>query len=260
MINALGVLGWGIGGLEAESIMLGEPSMVNVPRVIGLEVKGSLSTQATATDIALKVAESLRRIGVVDCFVELFGEGYSKLSVADRATIASMAPEYGATSVFCPVDDNTLDYLIHTGRASSVKQVELYCRRQGLFAATPTLAITYDEVVTLDLSSIRKSVAGPSRPEQRMDLEAAKQTISTEADERDDRRFEVEGAGHSIGDGDVVHRTRQFRVAPTRQIHETSCWQAFWPETHWPEGSACRHTSKPRSRRVRARSWLVSRV
>ena len=205
MINALGVLGWGIGGLEAESIMLGEPSMVNVPRVIGLEVKGSLSTQATATDIALTVAESLRRIGVVDCFVELFGEGYSKLSVADRATIANMAPEYGATSVFCPVDDNTLDYLIHTGRAPEhVKQVELYCRQQGLFAATPTSAITYDEVVTLDLSSVRKSVAGPSRPEQRMDLEAAKEIISTEADERDDRRFDVEGAGHSIGDGDVI--------------------------------------------------------
>ena len=116
MINALGIMGWGIGGLEAEALLFGETTPVNVPRVIGLEITGTPSDDITATDIALVVAERLRAIGVVDTFVELFGSGYGALSVADRATIANMAPEYGSTMVFCPVDARTIEYLVQTGR------------------------------------------------------------------------------------------------------------------------------------------------
>ena len=172
MINGLGVLGWGIGGLEAEAIMFGESTAVNVPRVIGLEVKGSLADHLTATDVALTVAEKLRAVGVVDCFVEMFGSGYDALSVADRGTIANMSPEYGSTSVFCPCDENTLRYLRETGRTPEhVSLVEAYNRAQGLwFDANEANSFEFEEVVELDLSKIGRSVAGPSRPEQRLDL------------------------------------------------------------------------------------------
>jgi len=205
MINALGVLGWGIGGLEAEAIMFGEAATVNVPRVIGLEITGRLDGDLMATDVALTVAEKLRALGVVDCFVELFGPGYDSLSVPDRGTIANMAPEYGATSVFCPVDRNTVRYLKETGRpADHVAFVEEYCRAQGLWAETPDDAIAYDAVVTLDLGAVARSVAGPSRPEQRIDLAAAATTLGREEETADARRAPVAGRGHTIGDGDVI--------------------------------------------------------
>ncbi len=206
MINGLGVLGWGIGGLEAEAIMFGDSTAVNVPRVIGLEVKGRLADDATATDIALTVAEKLRAIGVVDCFVEMFGAGYANLSVADRATIANMAPEYGSTTVFCPCDDNTLRYLSETGRsADHVSQAEAYNRAQGLwFDADESRSIEFDAVVELDLSRIGRSVAGPSRPEQRMDLDAATAQLTSTEERRAARRVPVPGKSYTIGDGDVI--------------------------------------------------------
>ena len=175
MINGLGVLGWGIGGLEAEAIMFGEATTLNVPRVVGLEITGRLDDALTATDIVLTVTEKLRAVGVVDCFVELFGPGYRHLTVADRATIANMAPEYGATCVFCPTDDNTIRYLAETGRsAEHTSMVEAYNRAQALWAEAGDSAIAYDEVVSLDLGNVKRSVAGPSRPEQRLDLADAK--------------------------------------------------------------------------------------
>ncbi|MEO1552162.1 MAG: aconitase family protein, partial [Pseudomonadota bacterium] len=206
MINGLGVLGWGIGGLEAEAIMFGESTMVNVPRVIGLEVTGSLADHLTATDVALSVAEKLRAIGVVDCFVELFGSGYAALSVADRGTIANMSPEYGSTCVFCPCDDNTLRYMRETGRASShVALVEAYNRAQGLwFDPSAANGFEFDAVVQLDLSKIGRSVAGPSRPEQRLDLSAATSKLTSEEERTAARRVPVPGRDHTIGDGDVI--------------------------------------------------------
>jgi len=205
MINGLGVLGWGIGGLEAEAIMFGETTAVNVPRVVGLEVTGTPSETITATDMALAVAEKLRALGVVDSFVELFGTGYSRLSVGDRSTIANMAPEYGATSVFCPVDANTLTYLRGTGRAADhVRTVEAYCRGQGLWADGVDKSIEYDDVVALDLSKLGRSVAGPSRPEQRIDLADVAPALALDGEREAPRRVPVEGAAHDIGDGDVI--------------------------------------------------------
>ncbi len=206
MINGLGVLGWGIGGLEAEAIMFGESTAVNVPRVIGLEVRGSLADHLTATDVALTVAEKLRAIGVVDCFVEMFGTGYRALSVADRATIANMSPEYGSTSVFCPCDDNTLRYMRETGRTPEhVDLVEAFHRAQGLwFDESDANKFEFDEVVELDLSKIGRSVAGPSRPEQRLDLGAATAQLTSEDERSAARRVPVPGKAHTIGDGDVI--------------------------------------------------------
>jgi len=209
MINGLGVLGWGIGGLEAEAIMFGETTAVNVPRVVGLEVTGSPSDTITATDMALTVAEKLRALGVVDSFVELFGASYPRLSVGDRSTIANMAPEYGATSVFCPVDDNTIRYLRGTGRREDrVRIVEAYTRAQGLWAngsdGTDTRAVEYDHVVELDLSKIRRSVAGPSRPEQRIDLADVAPALALDGERDKARRVPVKGAPYDIGDGDVI--------------------------------------------------------
>ncbi len=202
MINALGIMGWGIGGLEAEALLFGETSPVNVPKVIGLELTGSPSDDITATDIALVVAEKLRAIGVVDTFVELFGEGYGALSVADRATIANMAPEYGSTMVFCPVDERTMGYLHQTGRGEHAYRTEAYCRTQSLWVDGVDAAIEYEQTVTLNLSAIGRSVSGPSRPEQRIDLADATKTLTLEGET--DRRFPVEGADHDIGDGDVI--------------------------------------------------------
>ena len=206
MVNGVGVLGWGIGGLEAEGIMLGEAATVNVPRVVGVEIMGVLPHTATATDIALALAERLRAIGVVDCFVELFGASYHRLSVADRGTIANMAPEYGATSVFCPVDDNTLAYLLQTGRnPQHVANVEAFCRAQQLwYPEVDASTIAFDDVVTLDLGSLGRSVAGPSRPEQRIALTDASASLANPTDTTPERRYPVTGTEHDLGDGDVV--------------------------------------------------------
>ncbi|MFV0492558.1 MAG: aconitate hydratase AcnA [Pseudorhodobacter sp.] len=201
MINALGVTGWGIGGLEAEGLLFGETTAVNVPRVIGLEVTGSPSHDITATDIALVITEKLRAIGVVDSFVELFGKSYDRLAVGDRATIANMSPEFGSTQVFCPVDANTIRYLRETGRDEQAIRAEAYCRVQAMWAEGAD-TIEYDKVVTLDLSKIGRSVSGPARPEQRIDLGAATATLTTGAEAA--HRVPVEGTDHDIGDGDVI--------------------------------------------------------
>lgn len=203
MINGLGVLGWGIGGLEGEALMFGECSAVNVPKVIGLEVMGDLSHDVTATDVALTVAEKLRAHGVVDRFVEMFGPSYGQLSVADRATIANMSPEYGSTCVFCPVDANTIRYLRETGRAPEhVRRTEAYCRGQDMWSEGAAPGVHYDEVITLNLGRIGRSVAGPSRPEQRIDLAKASATLRRDGEVA--RRVPVKGADHDIGDGDVI--------------------------------------------------------
>ncbi|MCB1969173.1 MAG: aconitate hydratase AcnA [Geminicoccaceae bacterium] len=202
MINALGVTGWGIGGLEAEGLLFGETTAVNVPRVIGLEVTGTPSHAITATDIALVVTEKLRALGVVDTFIEMFGTGYERLNVADRATIANMSPEYGSTQVFCPVDRNTIRYLRETGRTAQAVRAEAYCKAQGMWADGMDAAIEYDSVVTLDLARIGRSISGPARPEQRIDLADVSSRLTSPAEAS--RRVVIEGAGHDIGDGDVI--------------------------------------------------------
>ncbi len=205
MINALGILGWGIGGLEAEALLFGEASALNVPEVVGLRITGTPSHAITATDIALVIAETLRAHGVVDKFVELFGPSYRHLSVADRATIANMAPEYGSTVVFCPVDDNTLRYLRETGRGDDhAHRTEAYCKTQQMWLDQDAADADYDAVIELDLSKIGRSVSGPSRPEQRIDLVSATGTLALKDEVKTARRVQVEGEDHDIGDGDVI--------------------------------------------------------
>src|SRR5437899_416915 len=174
MINGLGVLGWGVGGIEAEAGMLGQPLSMLVPQVVGFKLRGELPEGATATDLVPTVTELLRKSGVVGKFVEYFGEGLASLPVADRATIGNMSPEYGATCGFFPVDEQTLAYLRLTGRsAERVALVEAYCKENLLWHDADTHA-EYTHVVELDLSTIEPSIAGPRRPQDRVPLAAAR--------------------------------------------------------------------------------------
>ena len=171
MINGLGVLGWGVGGIEAEAAMLGQPLVIVAPEVVGVRLDGRLPEGTTATDLVLTVTQRLRRHGVVDKFVEFFGPGLAQLSLPDRATIANMAPEYGATVGFFPVDDETLRYLRLSGRSEeALDLVERYCREQRLFRTAETPDPAYSEVVDLALDSIEASLAGPKRPQDRVPL------------------------------------------------------------------------------------------
>src|SRR5881296_1155343 len=171
MVNALGVFGWGVGGIEAEAAMLGQPSSMLIPEVIGFRLHGRLSEGATATDLVLTVTEMLRKKGVVGKFVEFYGSGLSTLSVPDRATIGNMAPEYGATVGIFPVDQETLRYLEFTGRPKEqVQLVEAYMKEQGLFHSGTTVEPVYSDTLSLDLSTVEPSLAGPRRPQDRVSL------------------------------------------------------------------------------------------
>jgi aconitate hydratase len=178
MVNGLGVLGWGVGGIEAEAAMLGQPMSMLIPQVVGMRLHGKLREGTTATDLVLTVTEILRKKGVVGKFVEFFGPGVAALALADRATIANMAPEYGATCGIFPVDAETLRYLTFSGRpAEQVALVEAYAREQGLFHEPGTPEAEYSDVVDLDLASVEPSVAGPKRPQDRVGLYKAKKSF-----------------------------------------------------------------------------------
>jgi aconitate hydratase len=171
MINGLGVMGWGVGGIEAEAVMLGQPYFMLIPEVVGMKLTGALPLGTTATDLVLTVTQILRKKGVVDKFVEFYGPGLSSLGLADRATIANMAPEYGATMGFFPVDAETLRYLERTGRSrEAVERVERYSKEQGLFRTDATPDPVFSATLELDLSTITPSLAGPRRPQDRVPL------------------------------------------------------------------------------------------
>ena len=209
MVNALGVLGWGVGGIEAEAAMLGQPVAMVIPEVIGFEFKGRLREGITATDLVLTCTQMLRKRGVVEKFVEYFGDGLDHLSVEDRATIANMAPEYGATCGFFPVDADTIKYLKATGRsADRVALVEAYSKAQGLWRERGVRP-AYTDVLQLDLSTVEASMAGPKRPQDRVPLTQVKAGFATAlpdivkgADIK--KRVKVEGADYDLGNGDVV--------------------------------------------------------
>ena len=209
MVNGLGVLGWGVGGIEAEAAMLGEPVSLLVPQVIGVRMNGDLPETATATDLVLTVTETLRRLGVVGKFVEFFGRGLRSLTVADRATIANMSPEYGATCGFFPVDEQTVDYLRLTGRPEArVALVEAYCRENMLWH-DPEHQPEYSELVELDLSRVEPSLAGPRRPQDRVALSSAKESFNTEFERGNGSReasvpVELDGDGFGLESGSVV--------------------------------------------------------
>ena len=175
MINALGVLGWGCGGIEAEAAMLGQPISLLIPQVVGFKLFGQLKEGVTATDLVLTITEMLRKKGVVDKFIEFFGPGLDSLNLSDRATVANMCPEYGATVGFFPVDEKTLNYLRFTGRSEElVALVEAYTKEQGLFRNSSDPDPIFSDTVELDLASVEASLAGPKRPQDRVVLKDVK--------------------------------------------------------------------------------------
>jgi aconitate hydratase len=197
MINGLGVLGWGVGGIEAEANMLGQPLFMLMPEVVGMQLVGELPAGATATDLVLTVTQILRKEGVVNKFVEFCGPGLSTMKLADRATIANMAPEYGATMGFFPVDAETLRYLQKTGRtADEVTLVERYTKEQGLFRTDADPVPTFTKLLTLDLSTIEPSLAGPKRPQDRVTLKNVKKEFRSSLTAAVDKRgFALDAAG-----------------------------------------------------------------
>ncbi|BFM04543.1 hypothetical protein Psyaliredsea_31900 [Psychrobacter alimentarius] len=195
MINGIGVLGWGVGGIEAEAAMLGQPSSMLIPQVVGFELTGKLTEGVTATDLVLRVVEMLRAHGVVGKFVEFYGEGLHSMPLADRATIANMSPEYGATCGIFPIDQMAIDYLRLSGREESqIELVEKYAKAQGLWHDADTPAATYSSKLELDLSSVQPALAGPNLPQQRINLSDMHEKFGeTLAKMTKDRKSEVEG-------------------------------------------------------------------
>ncbi len=202
MINGLGVVGWGVGGIEAEAVMLGQPIYMLTPEVVGFKLDGQLPEGTTATDLTLTVVQMLREKGVVDKFVEFYGTGLTGIGLADRATIANMAPEYGATMGFFPVDDETLHYLARTGRtAEEVDVVERYAKEQGLFRTDDTPEPRFTDTLELDLSTVEPSLAGPKRPQDRIALGQMKDAFEGAL------RAPVGNSGFGLDDDDAQKRT-----------------------------------------------------
>jgi len=210
MINGIGVLGWGVGGIEAEAAMLGQAIPMLIPQVVGFKLTGKLPEGATATDLVLTVVQMLREQGVVGKFVEFFGDGLDSLSLADQATIANMAPEYGATCGIFPIDRAALDYLRLTGRSDKqISLVEAYARKQGLFRESGSLQAKYTDVLELDMADVEPSLAGPKRPQDRIPLRSAKAAIGKHMKEMQPRPASARDVSHNgqsfeLKDGDVV--------------------------------------------------------
>jgi aconitate hydratase A / 2-methylisocitrate dehydratase len=198
MINSIGVLGWGVGGIEAEAVMLGQPLYMTRPQVVGVRITGALPTGVTATDLVLTLTEQLRKHGVVGKFIEFFGPGLGSLTVADRATLSNMSPEFGATAATFPVDAQTLRYLADTGRpADLIERVERYTREQGLFRTGEETPPAYTETLDLDLAAVVPSLAGPRRPQDRVSLPEVRRSFT-------DAFGAGAGNGSHLGDGSVV--------------------------------------------------------
>ncbi|HTQ84532.1 MAG TPA: aconitate hydratase AcnA [Pseudolabrys sp.] len=211
MVNGLSVLGWGVGGIEGEAAMLGQPLSMLLPEVIGFRLTGRLKEGVTATDLVLTVTEMLRKRGVVGKFVEYFGPGLTHLTIADRATLGNMSPEYGATCGFSPIDDDTIAYLKDTGRPSDVVAlVAAYAKAQGMFRTKSTPDPMFTDVLKLDLSTVEPSLAGPKRPQDRIALKDVKAGFANSMDKEFGKagemkkRVPVQGRKHDLGNGDVV--------------------------------------------------------
>ncbi len=203
MINGIGVLGWGVGGIEAEGVMLGQPYFMAIPEVVGVRLSGSLGRGVTATDLVLSVTERLREKGVVEKFVEYFGPGVRTLSVPHRATIANMSPECGSTVNLFPIDEKTIDYLALTRGKEQAQIVEAYARACGLFHSEKE-SIRYTEILELDLSSVRPAVAGPARPQDRIEIQDLKGAFTQQMGGTCDREVDIHGKRVRIGNGSVV--------------------------------------------------------
>ncbi|MBA3864135.1 MAG: aconitate hydratase, partial [Erythrobacter sp.] len=208
MINGLGVLGWGVGGIEAEAAMLGQPISMLIPEVVGFYLEGRMAEGVTATDLVLTCVQMLREVGVVGRFVEFYGPGVANLTLADRATIANMAPEYGATCGFFGIDDKTIDYLRLTGRSEeNIALVEAYARAQGMWF-DPANVPVFSKTLSLDMAAVVPSLAGPKRPQDKVILQEVDELFNGDLSKvygkSGPARVAVEGKDHDIGDGDVV--------------------------------------------------------
>ncbi len=214
MINGLGVLGWGVGGIEAEAAMLGQPLYMVTPQVVGFRLTGRLREGVTATDLVLTVTQQLRKKGVVEKFVEFFGPGLAQMALADRATIANMAPEYGATCGFFPVDAETLSYLRKTGRtAAEVDLVERYCKEQGLFRTEATPEPVFSDTLELELGTVEPSLAGPKRPHDRVALSQMKDAF------RKALTAPVKDRGFGLAEGDLARSASVEVHGDKRELH-----------------------------------------
>ena len=220
MVNGLAVLGWGVGGIEAEAAMLGQPVSMLIPEVVGFRLTGRLPEGATATDLVLTVTQTLRKRGVVNKFVEFFGLGLDSLGLADRATIANMAPEYGATCGFFPIDKETIRYLNFTGRdPHRVRLVEAYARAQGLWRDEATPDPAFSDVLELDLGSVEPSLAGPAPPAGPCAAVARGVRLSRRAEELWRRRRRAEDRNRG-GRGGLQAGARQRRIGRHHQLHQ----------------------------------------
>ena len=219
MVNGLGVLGWGVGGIEAEAAMLGQPVSMLIPRVVGFKLKGSIPSGATATDVVLTITEMLRDHGVVGKFVEFYGDGVAQVPLANRATIGNMSPEFGSTCAIFPIDDVTLDYLRLTGRSDEqVALVEAYAKEQGMWLYQDAEPARYSEYLELDLSTVVPSIAGPKRPQDRIELSNAKKQFCSDL-----KNYVVNGKGieKSSVDAELMN-TFPASDAPSHDAHEES--------------------------------------
>jgi aconitate hydratase len=252
MINGLGVVGWGVGGIEAEAAMLGQAVTMLIPQVVGFKLSGELRAGTTATDLVLTITEMLRKKGVVDKFVEFFGDGLGNLPLADRATISNMSPEFGSTIAVFPIDEETIRYLNLTGRpADQVALVEAYAKAQGLWRTNGMRAAEYSDVLELDLATVEPSLAGPKRPQDRVPLGKAKQVsqaaVQKSAEERAAKqpaaggRAPVAGGGYELSDNAVV-------IAAI-----TSCTNTSNPAVLVAAGLLAR---KARARGLKAKPWV----
>ena len=254
MINGLGVLGWGVGGIEAEAAMLGQPVTMLIPQVLGFRLDGRLQPGATATDLVLTVTEMLRKKGVVDKFVEFFGDGLANLPLADRATIANMAPEYGSTCGIFPIDAETLRYLELSGRPRErIELVSAYARAQGLWRNQGARPARYTDELELDLGSVEPSLAGPRRPQDRVPLKSAKSVYRTNARKTAEERRARNAAAQGVAPVTLDGRRLQLEDGAVLIAAITSCTNTSNPSVMLAAGLLAR---KARQRGLKSAPWV----
>jgi aconitate hydratase len=254
MINGLGVLGWGVGGIEAEAAMLGQPVTMLIPQVIGFRLIGRLRPGATATDLVLTVTEMLRKKGVVDKFVEYFGDGLASLPLADRATIANMAPEYGSTCGIFPIDEETVRYLELSGRPRErIDLVTAYAKHQGFWRHQGEKPAEYTDVLELDLGTVEPSLAGPRRPQDRVPLKSAKSTYETQAKKSAEERKARNAAAQGTAQVTLEGKSFELKDGAVLIAAITSCTNTSNPSVMLGAGLLAR---KARERGLKAKPWV----
>jgi aconitate hydratase len=254
MINGLGVLGWGVGGIEAEAAMLGQPVTMLIPQVIGFKLTGSLPAGTTATDLVLTVTEILRKKGVVDKFVEFFGDGLKGLPLADRATIANMSPEFGSTCAIFPIDEETVRYLELTGRPrEQIALVEAYAKAQGMWRVDGAKAADYTDVVELDLARVEPALAGPKRPQDRVPLRSAQSVFRSSLKKMAEERAQKSPTATGSATATLAGKSAEIKDGAVLLAAITSCTNTSNPAVLVAAGLLAR---KARERGLESKPWV----